>query len=41
VLFSSQDDVIKITKEVDNKPMEISGSLGDVWNILESTLNFS
>jgi hypothetical protein len=41
VWFPSQGDVIKITKEVNNKPMEISGSYADIWHALERTLNFT
>jgi hypothetical protein len=41
ILFYSQGDVIKVTKEENNKPIEIGGSLGDIWHALERTLNFS
>jgi hypothetical protein len=40
-IFCSQEDLIKITKEENNKPIEVGGSLGDMWLALESTLNFS
>jgi hypothetical protein len=33
--------MITVTKEENNKPIEIGGSLGDIWHTLESTLNFS
>jgi hypothetical protein len=33
--------MIKITKEENNKPVEVSGKFGDIWHTLEARLNFS
>jgi hypothetical protein len=40
-IIPSQGDMIKVTKEENNKPTEIGGSFGDIWHTLESALNFS
>jgi hypothetical protein len=33
--------MVKITKEENNKPLEITGKFGNIWHALEKTLNFS
>jgi hypothetical protein len=33
--------MIQITKEENNKPLEVTGKLGDIWHTLEARLNFS
>ena len=38
--FVAQDIYSTITKRINKKPVEVRGYFGDIWDLLESQLNF-
>ena len=38
--FVAQDIYSTITKRINNKPVEVRGYFGDIWDLLANQLNF-